>query len=99
MNDFDGLVAVVTGGASGIGAAPGSAARRTLPSSTPVRLWPSSASANVRSTAPARKRQPLGRLVSPDEVASAIAYLASPLAASTTGTVLAVHGGMVNVRL
>jgi len=32
-------------------------------------------------------------------VASAIAYLASPLAASTTGTVLAVDGGMVNVRL
>jgi NAD(P)-dependent dehydrogenase (short-subunit alcohol dehydrogenase family) len=46
-----------------------------------------------------RKRQPLGRLVSPDEVAAAIAYLASPLAASTTGTVLAVDGGMVNVRL
>jgi len=46
-----------------------------------------------------RERQPLGRLVSPDEVAAAIAYLASPLAASTTGTVLAVDGGMVNVRL
>ena len=39
-------------------------------------------------------RQPMGRLVSADEVAAAIAYLASPLAASTTGTALAVDGGM-----
>ena len=46
-----------------------------------------------------RQRQPLGRLVTTDEVAGAIAYLASPLAASTTGTVLAVDGGMVGLRL
>ncbi|MBC6445660.1 SDR family NAD(P)-dependent oxidoreductase [Actinokineospora xionganensis] len=44
-------------------------------------------------------RQPMGRLVSADEVAAAIAYLASPLAASTTGTVLAVDGGMHGLRL
>jgi 2-keto-3-deoxy-L-fuconate dehydrogenase len=43
-------------------------------------------------------RQPLGRLVSADEVAAAIAYLASPLAAATTGTSLAVDGGMVGLR-
>jgi NAD(P)-dependent dehydrogenase (short-subunit alcohol dehydrogenase family) len=46
-----------------------------------------------------RRRQPLGRLVSPAEVAAAIAYLASPLAASTTGTILGVDGGMVSLRL
>jgi NAD(P)-dependent dehydrogenase (short-subunit alcohol dehydrogenase family) len=46
-----------------------------------------------------RLRQPLGRLVTADEVAAAIAYLASPVAASTTGTVLAVDGGMVSLRL
>ena len=46
-----------------------------------------------------RKRQPWGRLVSPGEVAGAIAYLASPLTASTTGTVLSVDGGMTNLRL
>ena len=34
-------------------------------------------------------RQPMGRLVSAPEVAFAIAYLASPLAGSTTGTLLA----------
>jgi NAD(P)-dependent dehydrogenase (short-subunit alcohol dehydrogenase family) len=44
-------------------------------------------------------RQPMGRLVSADEVASAIAYLASPRQASTTGTILAVDGGMQGLRL
>jgi 2-keto-3-deoxy-L-fuconate dehydrogenase len=44
-------------------------------------------------------RQPHGRLVSADEVAAAVAYLASPAAASTTGTSLAVDGGMDGLRL
>lgn len=44
-------------------------------------------------------RQPMGRLVSADEVASAILYLASPSQRSTTGTVLAVDGGMDGLRL
>ena len=44
-------------------------------------------------------RQPTGRLVSPDEVARAICYLASPRSASTTGTVLAVDGGMHGLRI
>ncbi|WP_367133019.1 SDR family NAD(P)-dependent oxidoreductase [Saccharothrix sp. HUAS TT1] len=44
-------------------------------------------------------RQPHGRLVSADEVAGAIAYLAGPLSGSTTGTVLAVDGGMHGLRL
>ena len=44
-------------------------------------------------------RQPMGRLVSADEVAAAIAYLASPLAGATTGTALAVDGGMQGLRI
>lgn len=44
-------------------------------------------------------RQPLGRLVSADEVANAILYLANPRQGSTTGTILAVDGGMHGLRL
>ncbi|MFF3483138.1 SDR family NAD(P)-dependent oxidoreductase [Streptomyces sp. NPDC002701] len=44
-------------------------------------------------------RQPTGRLVRADEVAAAIAYLASPLSGGTTGTSLAVDGGMQGLRL
>ncbi|MFJ8007427.1 SDR family NAD(P)-dependent oxidoreductase [Streptomyces fagopyri] len=44
-------------------------------------------------------RQPHGRLVSADEVAAAVAYLVSPAAGSTTGTNLAVDGGMDGLRL
>lgn len=46
-----------------------------------------------------RARQPMGRLVSAAEVAHAIVYLASPLSSSTTGTLLAVDGGMAGLRL
>lgn len=58
-----------------------------------------------RAADPARERealvsrQPHGRLVSPEEVASAIAYLSSPLAGSTTGIALEVDGGMSGLRL
>jgi 2-keto-3-deoxy-L-fuconate dehydrogenase len=44
-------------------------------------------------------RQPSGRLVSADEVAHAIAYLAHPSSGSTNGTVLFVDGGMERLRI
>ncbi|WP_375386282.1 SDR family NAD(P)-dependent oxidoreductase [uncultured Microbacterium sp.] len=44
-------------------------------------------------------RQPHGRLVSMDEIADAILYLASPRSSSTTGASIAVDGGMQNLRL
>ena len=44
-------------------------------------------------------RQPMGRLVTADEVAAAVVYLASPAAAGVTGTALAVDGGMQGLRL
>jgi NAD(P)-dependent dehydrogenase (short-subunit alcohol dehydrogenase family) len=53
----------------------------------------------VAAEAALRDRQPMGRLVTAGEVAAAIAYLASPLSGSTTGTVLTVDGGMAGLRL
>lgn len=43
-------------------------------------------------------RQPHGRLVTANEVAEAIVYLASSSSGSTTGTYLAVDGGMQRLR-
>ena len=44
-------------------------------------------------------RQPSGRLVTAEEVAAAILYLAGPDAGATTGTALAVDGGMAGLRV
>jgi len=44
-------------------------------------------------------RQPMGRLVSPSEIASAIIFLASPVQASVTGTTINVDGGMHSLRI
>ncbi len=46
-----------------------------------------------------RARQPIGRLVTAEEVAHAVASLASPAAAPVTGTVLRVDGGMSSLRV
>jgi len=43
-------------------------------------------------------RQPTGRLVTADEVAAAVCYLAGPSAGATTGMSLAVDGGMSGLR-
>ena len=57
------------------------------------------ASADPESTAAAlRRRQPLGRLVEPTEVADAVAYLAAPTT-YTTGQNLVLDGGIDAVRL
>lgn len=44
-------------------------------------------------------RQATGRMVTPEEVAGAILYLASPLSGSTTGTALEVDGGIHHLRV
>jgi len=43
-------------------------------------------------------RQATGRMVTPEEVAGAVAYLASPRSGSTTGTALEVDGGATHLR-
>jgi NAD(P)-dependent dehydrogenase (short-subunit alcohol dehydrogenase family) len=62
------------------------------------RLLASSGDAAAERTA-LEARQPHGRLVSPAEIADAVAYLASPRSGSTTGTELTVDGGMQGLRL
>ncbi len=44
-------------------------------------------------------RQPIGRMITPEEIAHSIAYLASPLSSSTTGTALDVDGGLTHLRV
>ena len=46
-----------------------------------------------------RARQPIGRLVTADEVAAAVAVLVSPAAGSITASVLRVDGGMTSLRV
>jgi len=53
----------------------------------------------ARERAALATRQPHGRLVTAEEVAYAVAYLAGPHASSTTGTALAVDGGMSGLRM
>ncbi len=53
----------------------------------------------VKERAALDARQATGRMVTPEEVAGAIVYLASPLSASTTGTALEVDGGVHNLRM
>lgn len=53
----------------------------------------------VKERAAMDARQATGRMVTPEEVASAILYLASPLSGSTTGTALEVDGGVTHLRV
>jgi NAD(P)-dependent dehydrogenase (short-subunit alcohol dehydrogenase family) len=57
------------------------------------------ASDPVAERAALEARQPTGRLVTASEVAAAILHLAGPGASATTGTALAVDGGMAGLRL
>jgi NAD(P)-dependent dehydrogenase (short-subunit alcohol dehydrogenase family) len=41
---------------------------------------------------------PFGRAASPDEIAAAVVFLASPLSAYTTGTILSIDGGLTGGR-
>jgi NAD(P)-dependent dehydrogenase (short-subunit alcohol dehydrogenase family) len=53
----------------------------------------------VKERAALDARQATGRMVTPEEVAAAILYLASPLSGSTTGTALDVDGGVTHLRV
>ncbi len=112
--EFAGLAALITGGASGIGLASARllAARGARVAvldrvkAGDEGIYPvladvtDDAAPDPRAERSALSgRQPMGRLVTADEVAAALAYLASPLAGATTGTALAVDGGMSGLRV
>jgi NAD(P)-dependent dehydrogenase (short-subunit alcohol dehydrogenase family) len=65
--------------------------------------WQARAVANARDPDAVRRQlegfQPIGRVASAEEVAGAIAYLASPSSGSTTGVELPVDGGLSALRL
>jgi NAD(P)-dependent dehydrogenase (short-subunit alcohol dehydrogenase family) len=44
-------------------------------------------------------RQPIGRMITPREVADAIAFLASPRSSATTGIALEVDDGVTHLRV
>lgn len=44
-------------------------------------------------------RQPIGRMVTPIEVAHAVAYFAHPMSRATTGSTLMVDGGIFNLHM
>lgn len=45
------------------------------------------------------RRQPTGKMVSPDEVARLVAHVAHPEAHSYTGTIINIDGGMASLRM
>jgi len=64
------------------------------PGSVRTPAWDHRLESNPTLLAAVSKHYPLGRLVTPEEVAAAVLFLASPLAAGITGIDLAVDGGL-----
>jgi NAD(P)-dependent dehydrogenase (short-subunit alcohol dehydrogenase family) len=79
-----------------VGVAPG-------PVSTPLWLGPNGAAAQISAMGAGEAADiieaaegdiPIGRFATPEEIAAAIVFLASPKSGSTTGTTLRVDGGL-----
>ncbi|WP_226782658.1 SDR family oxidoreductase [Oceaniglobus trochenteri] len=69
-------------------------ANAVIPGSVHTNAWTHRIENNPRVLESVRELYPLGRMVTPQEVANAVAFLASPLAGGITGTTLNVDGGI-----
>jgi len=75
----------------------GVTANAIAPGSTRTAILEASATAyDAELDSFAEHQRPIGRLIGPDEIAGAIAYLLSESAAAVTGVVLPVDGGMTS---
>ena len=75
----------------------GVTANAIAPGSTRTAILEASAEAyDTDIDAFAEHQRPIGRLIEPEEIAGAVAYLCSESAAAVTGVVLPVDGGMTN---
>ncbi|MFE3837423.1 SDR family oxidoreductase [Pseudogemmobacter sonorensis] len=69
-------------------------ANAVAPGTVRTQAWEARAIANPEVFTEAAAHYPLGRIVRPEDVAEAVGFLASPLAAAITGTVLPVDCGL-----
>lgn len=69
-------------------------ANAVAPGTVRTQAWEARAAQNPNVFTEAAAHYPLGRIVSPEDVAEAVGFLASPLAAAITGTCLPVDCGL-----
>ncbi len=88
-----GVVGLVKGLALDLGSS-GITANAVCPGSTRTAMLEASASLYGIEAGEFAQQQPIGRLIEPEEIAAAVAWLCSPEASAVTGAALAVDGGM-----
>ena len=93
MTRFVGKRALITGARSGIGAAVARLLEAEGADVVAADIAGTVVHLDVRNEAQIA-RQPLGRLGTPEEIAEAVAYLASDAASFVTGSVFAIDGGL-----
>ena len=93
MTRFVGKRALITGARSGIGAAVARLLEAEGADVVAADIAGTDVHLDVRNEAQVA-RQPLGRLGTPEEIAEAVAYLASDAASFVTGSVFAIDGGL-----
>ena len=74
-------------------------ANAVIPASIRTHAWDARLLADPAILAKLSRLYPLGRIVTTDEVASAVLFLASPLASGITGTTLTVDAGLTSGNL